>query len=150
MFVLYIVYTFLDVGFCFFKQKTAYEMRISDWSSDVCSSDLAWPWLARPAKAKRKPEQLLAELAHYGEGDYVVHVDHGIGRYDGLDTLTVNGASHDCLRLIYEGGDKLFVPVENIHFVSRYVSGDTLAHLARLAGPSLPARQACSVEPTFE
>src|SRR3546814_8540859 len=99
-------------------------------------------FLARPAKAKRKPEQLLAELAHYGEGDYVVHVDHGIGRYDGLETLTVNGASHDCLRLIYEGGDKLFVPVENIDVVSRYGSGDTLAQLDRLGGAAWQARQA--------
>ncbi len=108
----------------------------------IGEQDILGDRLARPAKAKRKPEQLLAELAHYGEGDYVVHVDHGIGRYDGLETLTVNGASHDCLRLVYEGGDKLFVPVENIDVVSRYGSGDTLAQLDRLGGAAWQARKA--------
>ena len=50
--------------------------------------------------------------------------EHGIGRYDGLETLEVSGAPHDCLRLIYDGGDKLFVPVENIDVLSRYGSRD--------------------------
>ena len=54
----------------------------------------------------------------------MVHADHGIGRYDGLVTLEVGGAPHDCLRLIYAGGDKLFVPVENIDVLSRYGSAD--------------------------
>ena len=108
----------------------------------IGEQDILGDRLARPAKAKRKPEQLLAELAHYGEGDFVVHVDHGIGRYDGLETLTVNGAAHDCLRLIYEGNDKLFVPVENIEVVSRYGSADMLAQLDRLGGAAWQARKA--------
>ncbi|GIK99723.1 MAG: transcription-repair-coupling factor [Alphaproteobacteria bacterium] len=108
----------------------------------IGEQDILGDRLARPAKAKRKPEQLLAELANYAEGDYVVHADHGIGRYDGLETLTVDGAAHDCLRLIYDGGDKLFVPVENIDVVSRYGSADTLAQLDRLGGAAWQARKA--------
>ena len=59
--------------------------------------------------------------------------EHGIGRYDGLDTLDVAGAPHDCLRLIYDGDDKLFLPVENIEVLSRYGSEDAGVR-ARQAG----------------
>ena len=50
----------------------------------------------------------------------MVHRDHGIGRFDGLITLSLAGAPHDCLRLIYQDGDKLFVPVEHLDVLSRY------------------------------
>ncbi|MGH6914478.1 MAG: CarD family transcriptional regulator, partial [Geminicoccales bacterium] len=115
---------------------------VGDGVAVIGEQDILGDRLARPSKVKRKPVRLLAELAHYGEGDYVVHADHGIGRYDGLETLTVNEAAHDCLRLIYDGGDKLFVPVENIEVVSRYGSGDTLAQLDRLGGVAWQARKA--------
>ena len=115
---------------------------VGDGLAVIGEQDILGDRLARPAKAKRKPDQLLAELANYAEGDYVVHVDHGIGRYDGLETLTVSGAAHDCLRLIYEGNDKLFVPVENIDVVSRYGSADTLVQLDRLGGAAWQARKA--------
>ena len=58
------------------------------------------------------------------QGDLIVHIDHGIGRYDGLETIEVSGAQHACLRIIYDGNDKLFVPVENIDVISRYGSED--------------------------
>ena len=73
--------------------------------------------------------------------DLVVHMDHGIGRYDGLVTLEVQGAAHDCLRLIYDGGDKLFLPVENIEVLSRYGEGDGVA-LDKLGGVSWQNRKA--------
>ena len=97
--------------------------------------------LSRPARQRKRSDQFLAELATFAEGDYVVHVDHGIGRYDGLETLDVGGAPHDCLRLIYDGGDKLYIPVENIDVISRYSSEDALVQLDKLGGLAWQSRK---------
>jgi transcription-repair coupling factor (superfamily II helicase) len=70
-----------------------------------------------------------------------VHQDHGIGRYDGLVTLQVNGAPHDCLRLLYDGDDKLFLPVENIEMLSRYGT-EGGAGLDKLGGTGWQSRKA--------
>ena len=72
----------------------------------------------------------------------MVHVDHGIGRYDGLETLTVGGAPHDCIRVIYAGEDKLFVPVENIEVLSRYGSETAGVQFDKLGGVGWQARKA--------
>ncbi len=108
----------------------------------IAEADIVGDRLARPARKRRRPDQFLAELANFAPGDYVVHVDHGIGRYDGLATLDVGGAPHDCLRMIYEGGDKLFVPVENIEVLSRYSSEDAVVQLDRLGGLGWQTRKA--------
>lgn len=66
-------------------------------------------------------------LKNYNElktGDYVVHVDHGIGRYAGIQTLEVNGVHKDYLEIIYKGNDKLYVPVEHIGQVQKYVGSE--------------------------
>ncbi len=80
----------------------------------VTEQDILGDRMTRAISRKKKSETFLAELSNFHAGDYVVHNDHGVGRYEGLETLDVGGAPHDCLRLIYEGNDKLFVPVENI------------------------------------
>ena len=77
-----------------------------------------------------------------GEGDFVVHVEHGIGRYEELETLDVGGAPHDCLKLVYRDGDKLYVPVENIEVLSRYGSEGSAAELDKLGGAGWQARKA--------
>ena len=59
-----------------------------------------------------------------GRGDFVVHVDHGIGRYLGLRRLTISNRDHDCLEVSYQGRDKLFVPVEQLDRLRRYASAD--------------------------
>src|SRR3546814_14681252 len=74
-------------------------MRISDWSSDVCSSDL-------------------------------------------LEALDATGAPHDFLKVIYQGGDKLYVPVENIEVLSRFGSESEGVELDRLGGAAWQARKA--------
>src|SRR5262249_28007418 len=114
-------------------------------SSDIAviaEADIVGDRLARPAKKRKRSDQFLAELANFAEGDHVVHVDHGIGRYDGLATLDVGGAPHDCLRIIYDGGDKLFVPVENIEVLSRYSSEDAIVQLDKLGGLGWQTRKA--------
>jgi transcription-repair coupling factor (superfamily II helicase) len=108
----------------------------------IAEADIVGDRLARPAKKRKRPDQFLAELANFAEGDFVVHVDHGIGRYDGLATLDVGGAPHDCLRVIYDGGDKLFVPVENIEVLSRYSSEDAAVQLDKLGGLGWQTRKA--------
>ena len=75
-------------------------------------------------------------------GEIVVHKDHGIGRFDGLETLVVSGNAHDCLRIIYEGNDKLYIPVENIDIISRYGTSDSLQPLDKLGSASWQNRKA--------
>src|SRR5258708_32365759 len=84
----------------------------------IGEADILGDRLARPAKARRKSDKFLAELANFAAGDYVVHVEHGISRYDGLATLEVGGAPPDCLPVLYYGGGKPFVPGENIDGLS--------------------------------
>lgn len=108
----------------------------------VCEQDILGDRLVRPARKRRRAEQFLVEASSIAEGDLVVHVDHGIGRYDGLANIEVNGAPHDCLRVIYDGGDKLFVPVENIEMLSRYGSESAGTQLDKLGGAAWQARKA--------
>ena len=72
---------------------------------------------------RRKTENFLKDLNTIEAGDLIAHIDHGIGLYDGLEMITSTGVDHDCLRLIYSGGDKLYLPVENMNLLSRV--GDT-------------------------
>lgn len=69
---------------------------------------------------KRTPEDLIAHFSQLTEGDYVVHESHGIGRFGGLVTMHINGATQDFLKLFYADEDRLFVPVENLDVLSRY------------------------------
>ena len=108
----------------------------------IAEQDILGERLARPLRKKRRrAEQFLAEAAGLSEGDLVVHNEHGIGRYDGLVTIMVLNAAHDCLRLIYDGGDKLFVPVENIDVLSRYGSEQAGTQLDRLGSLSWQSRK---------
>jgi transcription-repair coupling factor (superfamily II helicase) len=108
----------------------------------ITEQDILGERLARPAAARKRPENFLTEVSTLHGGDFVVHVEHGIGRYEGLETLDVGGAPHDCLRLIYHGGDKLFLPVENIEVLTRYGSEEAGAELDRLGQGSWQARKA--------
>ncbi|GAB3437674.1 transcription-repair coupling factor [Insolitispirillum peregrinum] len=108
----------------------------------IAEPDILGDRLARPAKKKRKADKFIQDVSALAEGDLVVHVEHGIGRYDGLETLSVADAPHDCLRLIYDGGDKLYVPVENLDVLSRFGSETAGVHLDRLGSPAWQARKA--------
>ncbi len=96
----------------------------------------------RRRRAKRDAERFLLEVSQLAEGDHVVHIDHGIGVFEGLHTITLGGAPHDCLRIHYAGGDALLVPVENIDTLSRYGSHDARVQLDRLGSAAWQARQA--------
>ncbi len=108
----------------------------------ITEQDILGDRLARPQRRKRRAEAFIAEASNLSDGDLVVHVEHGIGRYEGLTAIEVDAAPHDCLKLVYQGGDKLFVPVENIEVLSRYGSEDSAAELDRLGGAGWQARKA--------
>jgi len=108
----------------------------------VTEQDLLGDRLSRPRRRSRRAENFLAEASQIAPGDHVVHVDHGIGRYEGLKTLEIAGAPHDCLLVLYEGDDKLYVPVENIEVLSRYASEEAAVVLDRLGGTGWQGRKA--------
>ena len=91
---------------------------------------------------RRNADRFLAEASSLHPGDLIVHADHGIGRYEGLETLDINNAPHDCLNLTYHGGDRLYVPVENIDRLTRYGSDNPDAQLDRLGGAAWQAKKA--------
>ncbi len=104
--------------------------------------DILGDRLIRRRRRSRRADDFIAEVSALNMGDYVVHADHGIGRYDGLVTLEIGGAPHDCLRLLYAGDDKLFLPVENLEVLSRYGAEDAVVQLDRLGGAGWQARKA--------
>lgn len=108
----------------------------------VSEQDLLGERISRPPRKRKRADQFIAEATEIAQGDLVVHQDHGIGRYDGLITLEVNGAPHDCLRLLYDGNDKLFLPVENIEMLSRFGSETAGVNLDKLGGASWQTRKA--------
>ncbi len=108
----------------------------------VTESDMLGERLARPGRRKIRPENFIAEVSSLSPGDLVVHVEHGIGRFDNLETIEVGGAPHDCLRLVYAGDSKLFLPVENVDLLTRYGSEDAGVQLDRLGGAAWQARRA--------
>ena len=107
----------------------------------LTEQDMLGDRLVRRAKRKKSADAFMAELAMLTPGDLVVHADHGIGRYEGLTSIPVGQAPHDCVALTYAGGDKLFVPVENLEVLTRYGSDSDGASLDRLGGEAWQRRK---------
>ena len=108
----------------------------------VAEQDLLGERISRPPRRQKRADQFIAEATEIAEGDLVVHQDYGIGRYDGLETLRVGPAPHDCLRLIYDGHEKLYLPVENIELLSRFGSESGGVGLDKLGGAGWQTRKA--------
>ena len=106
----------------------------------ISEQDVLGERLIRGARRKRRAENFLTEAQALTQGDLVVHVDHGIGRYLGLEVVTAAGAAHECLVLEYAESSKLFLPVENIELLSKYGHEDGL--LDRLGGGAWQAKKA--------
>ncbi len=89
----------------------------------ICESDLFGRQILQKNRRGEKvisPDQLIHSLAELKIGDPVVHVDQGVGRYLGLQTLEAGGITTEFLTLEYSGGDKLYVPVQSLHQIHRY------------------------------
>ncbi|MCW2382061.1 transcription-repair coupling factor (superfamily II helicase) [Sphingobium sp. B2D3B] len=108
----------------------------------LTEQDMLGDRLVRRQKRRKSADAFLAELATLTPGDLVVHVDHGIGRYEGLTSIPVGKSPHDCVALAYAGGDKLYVPVENLDVLSRYGSGEDAVALDKLGGEAWQRRKA--------
>ena len=102
--------------------------------------DILGDRLVRQSKRRRRAQDVLAEASALTAGDLVVHIDHGVGRFVGLKTIEAAGAPHDCLEIHYAGGDRLFLPVENLELLSRY--GSETGELDRLGGAGWQSRKA--------
>ena len=75
----------------------------------------------KTVKVKRKKGEEISSLSELTEGDFVVHTTHGIGKYDGIEQLTVGGVIKDYIKIKYAGTDVLYVPVTQLDLVSRYI-----------------------------
>ena len=114
----------------------------SDAISLLTEQDILGERLVRRQKRRKSADAFLAELATLSVGDLVVHLDHGIGRYEGLTSIPVGNSPHDCVALTYAGGDKLYVPVENLDVLSRYGGESEGVALDRLGGEAWQRRKA--------
>jgi transcription-repair coupling factor (superfamily II helicase) len=110
----------------------------------LSEQDILGERITRTTRRKKASEYFMAEAASLAEGDLIVHREHGIGRFEGLVTMEVEGIRRDCLKLIYADDAKLFIPVENIEIVSRYGSAGENENvpLDRLGSASWQSRKA--------
>ncbi|WP_170580618.1 transcription-repair coupling factor [Ruegeria arenilitoris] len=106
----------------------------------ISEQDVLGDRLIRQPKKRRKAENFLTETQSLSPGDLVVHVDHGIGRYMGMEVVSALGAAHECLLLEYAEGAKLYLPVENIELLSKYGHEEGL--LDKLGGGVWQAKKA--------
>ncbi|QIL02711.1 transcription-repair coupling factor [Sphingomonas sinipercae] len=107
----------------------------------ITEQDMLGDRLVRRRKRRKSADAFLSELAALSPGDLIVHADHGIGKYAGLTQIPVSKTPHDCVAIEYAGGDKLYVPVENIELLSRYGSESESATLDRLGGEAWQRRK---------
>ncbi|MDX1975121.1 MAG: transcription-repair coupling factor [Rickettsiales bacterium] len=108
----------------------------------LSEQDVLGERIIRTSQKKKKSDVFLQEAANFTEGELITHKEHGIGRFDGLVTLTVGNAAHDCLKLVYADDDKLFLPVENIELLSRFGLEEDGIKLDKLGGASWQSRKA--------
>jgi len=108
----------------------------------ISEQDILGDRLVRPRRAQRRADNFIAEATSLASGDLVVHVDHGIGRFVGLQTISVGNAPHDCLEIHYADAAKLYLPVENVDLLSRYGSEQANVELDRLGSGNWQARKA--------
>ena len=88
-------------------------------SKSVCDMEVSS--LKKKFKDKGQKIQSFADMR---EGDYVVHENSGVGRYTGIDQLTVNGVKKDYMKVVYQGGDNLYVPIDQMDKIQKYIGSD--------------------------
>lgn len=96
----------------------------------------------RKTVRKASSKDFIADVGSLNVGELVVHIEHGIGKFLGLENITAGGAPHDCLKILYANDAKLFVPVENIDVLSRYGIEDDNIQLDTLGGMAWQAKKA--------
>ncbi|EJF86003.1 transcription-repair coupling factor [Candidatus Bartonella washoeensis] len=107
----------------------------------IAEQDILGDRLIRSPRRRKHNKNFISEIAALNSGDMVVHIDHGIGQFVGLKTIMTTGILRDCLEIKYAGGDRLFLPIENIELLSRYGSEETDVTLDKLGGVAWQARK---------
>ncbi len=108
----------------------------------ISEQDILGERQTRRTTKKVTAKDFIADVSSLSIGELVVHVEHGIGKFLGLENITAGGAPHDCLKILYANDAKLFVPVENIDMVSRYGLEDDNIQLDTLGGVAWQAKKA--------
>ncbi|HXV14406.1 MAG TPA: transcription-repair coupling factor [Candidatus Krumholzibacteria bacterium] len=91
--------------------------------------------LARPRKKRAKRRTTTVRTDSLQGGDYVVHVDYGIGRFVGLEKISADDSATECLTVRFDGGDRIFVPLDQIHLVEKYIGREgVVPKLDKLGG----------------
>jgi transcription-repair coupling factor (superfamily II helicase) len=106
----------------------------------ISEQDVLGERMVGKPRRRRKADNFLREVDTLTPGDLVVHVEHGVGRYLGLETITALGAPHACVALEYAENAKLYLPVENIELLSRFGHEEGL--LDKLGGGAWQAKKA--------
>ena len=127
------------VGLALWPLETGFE---APGMTVITEQDIFGTRIARPSGKRRRSDDFLREVSSLVAGDLVVHAEHGIGRFDGLEIIQSAGGDHECLRLLYADGDRLFLPVENIELLSRYGHDSGDSALDKLGGVAWQARKA--------
>lgn len=115
---------------------------VTDRQAFVSEQDLLGERLSRPPRKRRKGSEFITQIGEISAGDLVVHEEYGIGRYVGLETATEGRVAHDYLSILYDGEQRLLLPVENIDLLSRFGAENDGVQLDRLGGTAWQARKA--------
>ncbi|MBS1089006.1 transcription-repair coupling factor [Gluconobacter wancherniae] len=115
---------------------------VAERLSFVSEQDLLGERISRPPRRRKKAEHFISQVGEIADGDLVVHEDYGIGRYVGLETVTEGRVVHDYLAILYDGEQRLLLPVENIELLSRFGSEQSGVALDKLGGTAWQARKA--------
>lgn len=108
----------------------------------LSEQDIFGDRMVRRVKKTKNPSAFLSELSTLSPGDYIVHIDHGVGQFEGLKTLEVQGIRQECFHLTYAGGDRLFLPIENGDLIRRFGGEDGTVALDKLGGTAWALRKA--------
>lgn len=90
----------------------------------------------RAKRTKKKTKESIVSFSDLNIGDFVVHENHGIGQYRGIEQLDIQGIKKDYLTINYRGGDKLYVPIDQMNLIQKYIGADSIKpRVNRLSSP---------------
>jgi len=88
-------------------------------------------------KEFKRSSLTIKDIYKLNKGDYVVHIDHGVGIFDGLEQIEINGKKHEAVRLVYKDNDLLYVSIHSIHKISKYYGKDSSVPVIHKLGSSV-------------
>ena len=103
-------------------------------TQSVILSDKVFSGESQKKTSMRKKASSIRNISDIKEGDYVVHQSHGIGLYSGIERITVDGITKDYLKVKYQGTDVLYVPVNQLNLINKYVGSTEHIHINKLGG----------------